>query len=447
MASISAGRTYLLQHPAAVDHLVSVLREQDSDTIARQNALGTLQKFSLRHKPQTAMIKLDLVKWIASILRAHCRAEADGETEAKGGNGILTEYTVEYATALLMNLSVRTIGKIKAEDEEVGILEVMNELLESENTQVRTYVNGTLYSVLTRPVLKERALEMGMDEMLKSLMEHSPEEFKNQIVFILEQLLKEDDATEEASDGEDVADDDVDDDEDEDDEEEEEEDDTEESLTPPEAGSKEASGQQLLEAQYASAEKTGFLGGSSPSHGRSPPAGSAAVAGQYQRPPVGHEQQGHAGAAAAKTGDPYESKIEDVDSGNMEARQDQDASAEEGGSTAMLDRTMKKRNENLAEELMSRPRIPRTPQTDSLGIMDPGEFGKAQANMGQSDPRAQAASGVSGEGLRYHKPVDDGYSKAFGDRPNLVRTPLVSASDLVAEPNEFGHYAGSKSEY
>ena len=38
---------------------------------------------------------------------------------------------------------------------------MLNDLLESENVQVRSYVNGTLYSVLTRPALKDRAMSIG----------------------------------------------------------------------------------------------------------------------------------------------------------------------------------------------------------------------------------------------------------------------------------------------
>ena len=45
----------------------------------------------------------------------------------------LTEYSYEYATALFMNLSLRSSGKNKCEDEELGVLKVLNDLLEHEN--------------------------------------------------------------------------------------------------------------------------------------------------------------------------------------------------------------------------------------------------------------------------------------------------------------------------
>ena len=67
----------------------------------------------------------------------------------------LSEYSTEYATALLMNLSLRSTGKDKCEDPSLTIIQVLNDLVEHENPQVRTYVNGTLYSIFTRKKLRE----------------------------------------------------------------------------------------------------------------------------------------------------------------------------------------------------------------------------------------------------------------------------------------------------
>ena len=47
------------------------------------------------------MIELDLLKWLVEVLRT----EKDK----------LSEYSLEYATALLMNLSLRREGKLKFE--------------------------------------------------------------------------------------------------------------------------------------------------------------------------------------------------------------------------------------------------------------------------------------------------------------------------------------------
>lgn len=81
-----------------------------------------------------------MIKWIIDTIRN----ELD----------TLTDYSLEYATALLMNLSLRAEGKNKCE-EIPEILNVLNEIIENENLQVRTHINGTLYSILTRTKLKQ----------------------------------------------------------------------------------------------------------------------------------------------------------------------------------------------------------------------------------------------------------------------------------------------------
>ena len=119
LASECLGRSYLLQKPDLVEVLVNMLHQEQGDTNLRQCALGTLQKFSLRRRPQTIMIQLDMIKWISHVLQ--------NETEQ------LSDYSIEYATALLMNLSLRSSGKDKCEDPEIELLKVLNELVEHEN--------------------------------------------------------------------------------------------------------------------------------------------------------------------------------------------------------------------------------------------------------------------------------------------------------------------------
>lgn len=56
LASECLGRGYLLQKPDLVEVLVRMLHQEKGDTDLRQCALGALQKFSLRRRPQTIMI-------------------------------------------------------------------------------------------------------------------------------------------------------------------------------------------------------------------------------------------------------------------------------------------------------------------------------------------------------------------------------------------------------
>jgi LisH domain-containing protein ARMC9 len=102
------------------------------------------------------MIQLDMIKWISTVLKQ------EGDQ--------LSDYSIEYATALLMNLSLRSSGKDKCEAPDIELLKVLNNLVEHDNLQVRTYVNGTLYSIFTRAKLREEAKELGMPDLLEVLM-------------------------------------------------------------------------------------------------------------------------------------------------------------------------------------------------------------------------------------------------------------------------------------
>ena len=140
------------------------------------------------------MIDSDVMGWIAMVLNEHTQ-----------GSSILQDYSLEYTTALLMNLCLRTKGKIAAENAQPDLLTTLSNLMECQNQQARNYINGTVYSLLTRSNLRERAMEIRLDETLQKLKKSAPEQFKRQMQFILDQLI--------SSSGEQLSDDDDDDDE------------------------------------------------------------------------------------------------------------------------------------------------------------------------------------------------------------------------------------------
>lgn len=121
------------------------------------------------------MIDLGMIEWIVNIIRAELHS--------------LSEYSLEYATALLMNLTLRTVGKNACENPNLQVLHLLNDLLEHENFQIRTYVNGTLYSLFSRASLKEEAKALGMDSFLSELMKTSDQQYQRQIQYILKQLI------------------------------------------------------------------------------------------------------------------------------------------------------------------------------------------------------------------------------------------------------------------
>jgi hypothetical protein len=179
LTTMSAGRSYLLQAPdVSIPLLARTLMDQRSDTVLRKMTLGALQKCSLRKIAQVKMIECGVVDWIAGVLADHVE-----------GTVVLQDYSLEYVTALLMNLSLRTTGKVAAAECKPDIVTTLADLMECDNTQVRHYVNGTVYSLLSRKNFRERAREMRLDETLSKIMKRATGEFARQAKFILDQII------------------------------------------------------------------------------------------------------------------------------------------------------------------------------------------------------------------------------------------------------------------
>jgi hypothetical protein len=106
------GRTYMLSKPSIIDEVVKIMFKEDEDTEVRQNCLGIIQKFTLRSEPQKKLIELDVIAWITNVFIT----ELDN----------LSEYTLEYGLALLMNLSLRVTGRDKCEKVSVSYLNNFN---------------------------------------------------------------------------------------------------------------------------------------------------------------------------------------------------------------------------------------------------------------------------------------------------------------------------------
>ncbi|XP_045415617.1 lisH domain-containing protein ARMC9 isoform X1 [Lemur catta] len=175
-ASLAEGRLYLAQNTTVLRMLEGRLKEEDKDVITRENVLGALQKFSLRRPLQTAMIQDGLIFWLIDILK-----EPD----------CLSDYTLEYSVALLMNLCLRSAGKNMCAKVAGLVLKVLSDLLGHENHEIQPYVNGALYSILSIPSIREEARAMGMEDILRCFIKEGNAEMIRQIEFIIKQLNSE----------------------------------------------------------------------------------------------------------------------------------------------------------------------------------------------------------------------------------------------------------------
>eukprot|EP00064_Thunnus_orientalis_P005806 superscaffoldBa00000585_g5820 len=172
-ASLAEGRVYLSQIPILLKILTEALRKEEKDSLTRENVLVALQKLSLRRSQQTAMIADDLIGWLVDELH---------------NSDCLSDYTLEYSAALLMNLCLRTKGKRKCAENAKHVLKVLTDLLGHENHEIRPYVNGALYSILCIPSVRQEAKEMSVEEILRCYSKEENPDLNRQIEFIIKQL-------------------------------------------------------------------------------------------------------------------------------------------------------------------------------------------------------------------------------------------------------------------
>ncbi|XP_029905476.1 lisH domain-containing protein ARMC9 isoform X2 [Myripristis murdjan] len=194
-ASLAEGRVYLSQIHCLVKLLTETLRKEDEDPLTRKNVLVALQKLSLRRSQQTAMIADELIGWLVDELQ---------------DSDCLSDYTLEYSVSLLMNLCLRTKGKRKCAESAKHVLKVLTDLLGHENHQIRPYVNGALYSILSIPSVRQEAREMSVEEILCCYSKEENPELNRQIEFIIKQLNSAEEEGPESDDEDEEDDDDED---------------------------------------------------------------------------------------------------------------------------------------------------------------------------------------------------------------------------------------------
>ncbi|XP_068445584.1 lisH domain-containing protein ARMC9 isoform X2 [Clinocottus analis] len=195
LASLAEGRVYLSQIPSLLRLLTEALRTEEKDSLARENVLVALQKLSLRRSQQTAMIAANLIGWLVDELQ---------------DSDCLSDYTLEYSAALLMNLCLRTKGKRKCAENARHVLKVLTDVLGHENHEIRPYVNGALYSILCIPSVRQEAKEMSVEEILRCYSKEENPDLNRQIEFIIKQLNSADEEGPESDDEEDEDDNDED---------------------------------------------------------------------------------------------------------------------------------------------------------------------------------------------------------------------------------------------
>ncbi|KAJ3275665.1 LisH domain-containing protein armc9 [Terramyces sp. JEL0728] len=167
LATDCAGREYILVNESTMVYsIIESLKEEKFDSVFRQSLLGTLQKLSLRRLAQSKMNHAGMVSYLINMLH---------------GLSSLSEYSIEYGTALFMNLCLRSQGKREACTSPELTLKVLTALIDHSNIQVKTYVNGCLYSLFADPKMREYGQSIGMESQLKCLKQTADESLDEEV--------------------------------------------------------------------------------------------------------------------------------------------------------------------------------------------------------------------------------------------------------------------------
>jgi uncharacterized protein with ParB-like and HNH nuclease domain len=83
----------------------------------------------------------------------------------------LSGFTLQFLTAMMMNLSLKKESKPDFEKHKAELISIVIEHMTSENNQVRDYINGSIFLLLTSKPIKEEALRQKLDLIVKNLLE------------------------------------------------------------------------------------------------------------------------------------------------------------------------------------------------------------------------------------------------------------------------------------
>ncbi|KAL6432133.1 hypothetical protein ACFW04_006682 [Cataglyphis niger] len=146
LASFRCGRDYLSVGSTIVNVIFTCLDSnyaEGVDIFACDMMVAMLQKLSLRRQQRIYMIENGLLEWLINHLHDKCH--------------VISLYRLEYATALLMNLSLHRLAQARASKIPSLLVSTLLILLSIDHSSSLPYINGALNNFLNNPVINEEA--------------------------------------------------------------------------------------------------------------------------------------------------------------------------------------------------------------------------------------------------------------------------------------------------
>ncbi|KAK0168382.1 hypothetical protein PV327_002189 [Microctonus hyperodae] len=196
-ASFKCGRDYLAVGPNILNVVIQCLdstHAESIDAFTCDMIIATLQKLSLRKHQRLFMISAGMIEWLIHHLKA--------ESHSMG------TYRLEYATALLMNLSLHKEAQIRAAVIATMLLSTLIALLSLEHLPALPYVYSALNNFLANSTINEEASIIGLKSILeyhrnyrtgelRRHLDHILLRHKQKYDYIIEENMNEDDDHEE----------------------------------------------------------------------------------------------------------------------------------------------------------------------------------------------------------------------------------------------------------
>lgn len=181
LSSLKKGRNYLLMNSNSmnmIENLFYHLKAEKQDTKLRQNLLVTLERFTPRLEAINKLIEIGIIKWLIDVFTYEINT--------------LSDRTIAYGLAMLLNLSLNKNGINKFEEDSERTIQILiNFFNQDNNEEVQTSVNSALYSLLRRKALKEAAKKFGLENIIQNI-DTTKIYNPKQISYILQALNNED---------------------------------------------------------------------------------------------------------------------------------------------------------------------------------------------------------------------------------------------------------------
>ncbi|KAK9299081.1 hypothetical protein QLX08_007822 [Tetragonisca angustula] len=174
LASFRCGRDYLSFDSTVVDMVFKCLNSisnNDIDTLTCNMMIAMLQKLSLRKQQRIYMIENGLVEWLIHHLYDQCR--------------VMDSYRLEYATALLMNLSLHQVAQKRASALAPLLISTLVDLLLMDHISALPYINGALNNFLTNPSINEEARRIKFSSIIEQYSKYKTGEIRKHLDHIL----------------------------------------------------------------------------------------------------------------------------------------------------------------------------------------------------------------------------------------------------------------------